>query len=199
MPNDEDPRQWRPSWAILGIAGIVIATVFAVVASLASKPVNHVQPVPDLPGPVVGDSSSAEAPVRPPPPVSASATISAPPSKPATATASRPPVASTSLAAPLPPAPAQPAQPAQPRAPVAAFTASCDGLTCAFDGRPSTDADGRIIYFAWGYGDQNGDQGQDRSTARHRYPAAGFYNVTLVVMDDDGRIGQTSKRLTVTG
>jgi hypothetical protein len=62
MPTDEGPRLRRSHYAALGVAGIVIATVFAFVASLTVRPADHVQPLPDLPGPVIGDSSTTSDP-----------------------------------------------------------------------------------------------------------------------------------------
>src|SRR5438093_1125957 len=65
MPTDEGPRLRRGHYAILGVAGVVIATVFAVVASLAARSASQVRPVPDLPGPVIQDSSTTTTSVAP--------------------------------------------------------------------------------------------------------------------------------------
>ena len=39
------------------------------------------------------------------------------------------------------------------RPPVAAFTVSCAGRACTFDGSSTTDPDGNIRYFSWSFGD----------------------------------------------
>ncbi|HET7088802.1 MAG TPA: PKD domain-containing protein [Anaerolineae bacterium] len=67
--------------------------------------------------------------------------------------------------------------------PVASFTYSCGGLTCNFDASGSSDPDGTITSYAWDFGDGTAGSG---TTASHTYAAAGTYNVTLTVTDDDG-------------
>jgi PKD repeat protein len=67
--------------------------------------------------------------------------------------------------------------------PVASFTRTCSGLTCAFDGSASSDADGTIAGHAWNFGDGTTGSG---ATASHTYPGAGAYTVTLVVTDNGG-------------
>ena len=57
------------------------------------------------------------------------------------------------------------------------------GETLFFDGRASSDPDGRIIRYHWDFGD---DKGSDGPTASHKFAAPGTYEVTLVVVDDDG-------------
>lgn len=70
------------------------------------------------------------------------------------------------------------------RAPVAAFAASCSGLTCSFDAAGSTDDRG-IATYAWDFGD--GSTGAGR-TASRTYAAAGERTVTLTVTDTTGQV-----------
>lgn len=54
----------------------------------------------------------------------------------------------------------------------------------SFDGSASSDADGRIVAYAWDFGD--GTQAvSDLPTATHSYARAGAYTVSLRVVDDD--------------
>lgn len=102
MPTDEGPRLRRSHYAALGVAGIVIATVFAFVASLTARPADHVQPLPDLPGPVIGDSSTTSDPA------------------PTTTTTTEQPAPTTTTAKPAG------------KPPVATFRYSCNGPDCTF-------------------------------------------------------------------
>ena len=67
--------------------------------------------------------------------------------------------------------------------PVAAFTSSCDALSCSFDGSGSADPDGSVASYDWSFGD--GATSSDASVT-HTYDAAGDYTVTLTVTDDQG-------------
>lgn len=73
-------------------------------------------------------------------------------------------------------------------APVAAFSASCDGLTCSFDAGASSDDDA-IASYSWNFGD--GSSGNGVTTTRN-YAAAGAYSVTLTVMDNGGLTDSTT-------
>jgi PKD repeat protein len=77
--------------------------------------------------------------------------------------------------------------------PVAAFTVTCTGLACAFDGSTSTD-DGTIVNYAWNFGDGTTATGV---AASYTYAADGTYTVTLTVTDDGGRTGTTTQQITV--
>ena len=79
-------------------------------------------------------------------------------------------------------------------APVASASASCDGLTCDFFGAGSSDTDGTIASYAWGFGDGQFGTGK---TATHTYRSDGNYTVTLTVTDDDGATGSTSTTVPV--
>ncbi|TNC39314.1 PKD domain-containing protein [Mumia zhuanghuii] len=73
-------------------------------------------------------------------------------------------------------------------APVAAFTTSCDELTCTFDGADSSDPDGTIASYEWGFGAGASATGQ---SVTHEFPDGGTYPVTLTVTDADGASAST--------
>ena len=75
------------------------------------------------------------------------------------------------------------------QSPVASFASSCLGLTCYFTDQ-STDADGSVVAWSWGFGDGNSSTEQHPI---HAFAAGGTYTVTLTVTDDLGVTG------TVTG
>jgi PKD repeat protein len=68
------------------------------------------------------------------------------------------------------------------------------GSTVAFDGTSSHDSDGRIVAWAWTFGD-----GATASGARptHRYRWAGPFTVTLTVVGSDGERASQTMRITV--
>jgi PKD repeat protein len=79
--------------------------------------------------------------------------------------------------------------------PVAAFTATCSGLTCAFqDG--STDPDGSVTTWEWDFGEGGSSTLQNPTRT---YAGPGTFTVTLTVGDDDGATVGSSKPVTVTG
>jgi PKD repeat protein len=80
------------------------------------------------------------------------------------------------------------------RLPAAAFTSSCPGLTCTFDGTGSADADGSIASYDWQFGD--GETGTGASPS-HGYAVAGTYDVVLTVTDDEGASRSTTRAVTV--
>jgi PKD repeat protein len=67
--------------------------------------------------------------------------------------------------------------------PVAAFTQTCDSLTCNFDASTSSDQDGSVASYAWDFGDGGTGSGVSPS---HDFPATGTYPVTLTVTDNEG-------------
>jgi PKD repeat protein len=67
--------------------------------------------------------------------------------------------------------------------PVAAFTSSCTGLSCAFDGSGSSDPDGSVASYAWSFGDATSGTGVSPT---HVYGAGGPQSVTLTVTDNQG-------------
>jgi subtilisin family serine protease len=85
--------------------------------------------------------------------------------------------------------------PPQNQPPVASFSYTTNDLTASFDASGSSDTDGSIVSYAWNFGD--GTTGSGVTTSR-TYAAAGTYNVTLTVTDDDGATDSTTKSVSVT-
>ena len=79
--------------------------------------------------------------------------------------------------------------------PTAAYTFSCTGLACSFNGGGSSDADGSVVSHAWSFGDGGSASG---SNASHTFAAGGTYLVTLTITDDDGATDSEAKSVTVT-
>ncbi|NYD79162.1 PKD domain-containing protein [Arthrobacter cupressi] len=79
-------------------------------------------------------------------------------------------------------------------APVAAFTSSVTNLSASFNAGGSSDNDGSITGYAWTFGDSSTGTGQ---TPSHTYAAAGTYQVTLTVTDDDGATNAVTHPVTV--
>jgi PKD repeat protein len=79
-------------------------------------------------------------------------------------------------------------------APVASFTVSCTDLTCDFTDT-STDAQGAVVAWSWGFGDGNTSTEQNPS---HTYTAAGTYTVTLTATDDVAASDDFTSDVTVT-
>jgi PKD repeat protein len=78
--------------------------------------------------------------------------------------------------------------------PVAAFTSSCNTLTCAFTST-SSDPDGSIASYSWTFGDGGTSTAQNPG---HTYGAGGTYTVTLRVTDNQGATNSVSHNVTVT-
>ena len=79
--------------------------------------------------------------------------------------------------------------------PTAAFTYSCTGLTCTFDGSGSTD-DAGIVMYSWNFGDGQVGSG---AIVTHAYGAGGTFTVALTVIDTAKHPDTESKSITVTG
>ena len=78
---------------------------------------------------------------------------------------------------------------------MAAFSESCSGLVCGFDGSGSSDPDGDgVVGFAWDFGD-GGES--DEAEPEHEFAAAGVYEVTLTVTDGRGGQGSVTRSVTV--
>ncbi|WP_262848541.1 PKD domain-containing protein [Mumia quercus] len=79
-------------------------------------------------------------------------------------------------------------------APVAAFTTSCDELTCTFDGAESSDPDGTIASYEWSF--EAGASATGKSVT-HEFTDGGTYAVTLTVTDSDGATASTEHDVVV--
>lgn len=78
--------------------------------------------------------------------------------------------------------------------PTASFDYSCTELSCNFDASGSSDADGSIVNYAWGFGDGSTGSGVNTSNT---YTADGTYTVTLTVTDDGDLNDTVSRDVTV--
>ena len=78
--------------------------------------------------------------------------------------------------------------------PSAAFTSTCDGLTCTLTDQ-STDTDGTIQAHAWEFGD-GGTSTEPNPT--HIYADFGTFTVRLTVTDDGGGAGTVARPLALT-
>jgi PKD repeat protein len=67
-------------------------------------------------------------------------------------------------------------------------------LRASFDASRSRDVDGRVVSYAWDFGDGTTGSGAQPS---HLYAAGGTYTVTLTVTDDRGATNATSHDITV--
>ncbi len=85
-------------------------------------------------------------------------------------------------------------------APFANFTFSPSspvtvGTSVTFDASSSTPANGATIQsYQWNFGDSGGTVNTSTSTTTHSYAAPGFYNVSLTVIDSQGRISVVTTR-----
>ncbi len=77
--------------------------------------------------------------------------------------------------------------------PVAAFTWTCNGLTCSFSDQ-STDPGGSIASWYWTTSDGATSTAQNPT---YTFPAAGTYTVTLQVTDNQGATNSVSHSVTV--
>ncbi|MFO7692939.1 MAG: PKD domain-containing protein [Vicinamibacterales bacterium] len=82
--------------------------------------------------------------------------------------------------------------------PVASFTYAPSlpliRMDVTFDASLSTDSDGRIVRYAWNFGDGSTDDGM---VVKHEFKAIGTFLVTLTVTDDRGQSASLSKNVTV--
>lgn len=82
--------------------------------------------------------------------------------------------------------------------PVASFsfspTTGSAPLTVTFDASASYDPDGTIVDYRWNFGD--GATGSGRVTS-HTYTANGTFTITLTVTDNEGKVGSTSRSITI--
>jgi PKD repeat protein len=83
-------------------------------------------------------------------------------------------------------------------APVASFvyspSAPLTQTSMTFDGTSSFDVDGRIVSYAWNFGDGSTGTG---AVVQHQYSFGSSYSVTLTVTDDRGQTNSKSQSFTV--
>ena len=89
---------------------------------------------------------------------------------------------------------AEGAEPPTNIAPTASFSSSVSALTAAFDSTASADPDGSIAFRSWAFG--NG-QSSTAVSPSHTYTAAGTYQVTLTVTDNQGATSSSTQPVTV--
>ena len=70
------------------------------------------------------------------------------------------------------------------------------GEQVTFDAGGSTTPNGEIVEYTWAFGDGTTASGQ---TVTHRYGTAGAYEVSLTVVDEDGRTAAVTDSVTVRG
>ena len=78
--------------------------------------------------------------------------------------------------------------------PSASFTAAVQGLDVSLNGAESRDSDGKIVSYAWSFGDGSSGMG---TTTSHHYSIAGTYTVQLTVTDDRGGTASTTRQVVV--
>ncbi|KAF5432758.1 CASH domain-containing protein [Candidatus Methanophagaceae archaeon] len=66
-----------------------------------------------------------------------------------------------------------------------------------FNASNSTDPDGNITNYEWGFGDSGNTTNTTEQNIIHTYASAGTFTVTLTVTDDDGATNATSRAITV--
>jgi len=79
-------------------------------------------------------------------------------------------------------------------APVALIEATCSGRECTFDGSASTDGGDVLTDYTWDLGDGSTATGPQ---VLHTFEAAGTYDVSLTVQDDEGNQASTPATVTV--
>jgi PKD repeat protein len=83
-------------------------------------------------------------------------------------------------------------------APVPTFTQSCLGLTCSVNSQGTADPQtGDTIAYSWNWGDGTAAS-TGASPSAHTYAAAGPYVITLTTTDGWGKVGTTTRNVSLT-
>jgi len=208
-PESRKSKLSRSPYVALGVAALVVSTVFATVAALASTRDEQAAPAPQSEDTI--QTTSPDTYTTEPISTSVPGSTAKKPSKKKTpdgttedgtsedeGTTTRDgtttggtttkPGGTTTRPTTNPPPTNKP--------PVAQVGSDCPdpGLACDFDGGGSTDADGTIVSYDWNFGDGKTASGK---TASHTYTAADTYTVTLTVTDDKGKKTSTTVDVTV--
>jgi len=80
-------------------------------------------------------------------------------------------------------------------APISSFTTQVQDLTVTVNGSGSSDPDGTISSYSWDFGDGTGATGATPAT--RAYAAAGTYQITLTVTDNQGSTSSSTRPVTV--
>ena len=206
-PLPEDPEEpskpSRSPFVALGVAAVVVSTVFATVAALASTR-DEAAPAPlskDTDETTTSETyttdpteTSAPGSTKTKAPKKSSASSSTTTSEDETTTGDDGTTTggggtttrtTTRTTTTTPPPPAN-------KPPVASFNApTCTADTsCEFDGGGSSDPDGSIASYSWSFGSAG-------ETASHTFPDAGTFDVTLTVTDNKGAKDSVTRSVTV--
>lgn len=209
-PLPDDPEQpskpSRSPYIALGVAALVVSTVFATVAALASTR-DAAAPEPQSKDTI--ETSSPETYTTDPIETSAPGSSKTKAPKKSTSsttttsaegdtttddegtttggdTTTRPGQTTT----PRPPGTTNP--PPVNRSPVASFAAAACVVNtdCAFDGSGSSDPDGSIVSYSWSFGGSG-------ETTTHKFTEAGTVDITLTVKDNKGKENSVTKSVTI--
>ncbi|MGH3763198.1 PKD domain-containing protein [Actinophytocola sp.] len=200
LPDDpqDRPKLSRSPYIALGVAALVVSTVFATVAALATTREEQAAPAPSSEDTV--ETSTAETYTTDPNTTSAPSrsTTSKPRSSTTTTTSEDGETTTDETTTDETTTPGRPTNTRPPttttppnQAPLAEFNVDCSNLACDFDGGPSSDPDGNITTYSWSFG-ANG------ITASHTFESAGTFDITLTVTDNRGKKTNKTKPVTVT-
>jgi PKD repeat protein len=211
-PEDTKSKLSRSPFVALGVAALVVSTVFATVAALASTRDESAAPAPQSKDTI--QTSTSETYTTDPVSTSVSGSPGKKPSKKSSATDTEDGTSSDeettdegtstggggsddgtttrpggTTTRPTTTTPA-------PKPPAAKFSSDCPdpGLGCSFDGSGSTDSDGSIVKYEWAFGDGKTATGE---TTSHTYTDPGTYTVKLTVTDDKGLKSTAELEVTV--
>jgi PKD repeat protein len=211
LPEEPESRKTKLSrspYIALGVAALVVSTVFATVAALASTREEQAAPAPqseDTVQTTSPDTYTTE-------PISTSvpsSTVKKPSKKKPTDGTTEDKASEDEGTTDGTPTGGDPttkpggtttrpttSNPPPNKPPVANIGGGCPttGRTCSFDGSGSSDPDGRITAYKWDFGD---GKTASSETAEHTYDSTGDFTVKLTVTDNKGLKTTTSLTVTV--